>query len=69
MIWFVDPEDYSRAIELRSVVSIEILERRLCFYTEQRTFIWNYDRLATVERVYNDIIKLLQQDRYRVHET
>jgi hypothetical protein len=68
MLWFVDPEIENRAIDLLKLTAVEVRQTSLYLCTEERTFIWDYEDRHIVERVYNDVIKLLQQDRYRAYE-
>jgi hypothetical protein len=62
MLWYVDPYQPHRAVNLEKFKSIKLKKYDIVFDSE---YVWDYEQGSQAEAVYEAIIKLIQQTRYR----
>jgi hypothetical protein len=66
MLWFVDPKQPKRAVNLQRCSGVFLDGTAIYFIVSGDDIIWRYTYGADAEKVYEAIIKLVQQTRYRL---
>ena len=61
MLWFVNPKNENKAINLHNITSIAVKNNMI--YFDSHT--WMFENNTEAKDVYESIIKLLQESRYR----
>ena len=64
MLWFVNPHNAFQAVDLTKITSIEVRSNSIIL----DRVIWHFRSVSKAESVCEQIIKLVQQSRYRHSE-
>ena len=60
MLWFVDPTDSSRAVNLDALSNITVKDKRISFNSDW----WDFTTEVNATRIFEQMIRVAQEGRY-----